>query len=1158
MRSVKMSKVYIPDEFTLLIFNSSEFVDSYLTSLMTATKNSLNYNLISCSNIELNIEGIKNVANYEGENSKNFQFLSYHADFFGNSDVLVLNFLTKKDSHSKDSEAHEQNMFNSDVFFQLLSDFYSYYSKRVSSIISLVSGDNTIAERAVKTLEGTDEMEIIYVDSIEQEDIQDIVKKLSKQYEESVSIKDFRNCLDTLDSIYNFTGSNYHRHLANCHKFIIDHPDDKAKISNSIEDYTEKMGTFKDETHLFLSKFFQNIMPSLYLEYHHLSKYQLDVNKPDSLNLIIRKYDVMKDENLFSLALGKRKPFKKEKDSLVIARERTSFLIKSIKVLVAQEKGYLLWREFLCCQHNARWLLPTYHHLKDLTTTIIKRSTICSVTKSKINNIQMTGLVESNLSSHNIIYLLRLRKSGSQNDFSEGFAGEQGIQELEKAVTFVVEKEHDQWFMLVSWYYLSVCSTTEGLHQNANNHAIKLMELYPIVDASYKKLCLYLALLAWGYSQYSIGRRIEGIACMLASFDYREGELLPFIEEGGAMIVRFIKDEQLDFPTDVELWREFHSEITPFQSVLDSNFNSFPQENGDDRETLKDIILLPMVTNFTDETIMLQLISSYIKEKKYDTAKDIIVKCYERLLPNLLLHKHTICELLYEWSLIVYSTKTNEQEICVAKQLIDLCVSTLSQREKMYHFDDKMSIRMNGRPFYQLKLDIDFEIFSSENQSMVDNQSNALYHDVEKSIVKLSLITLAEQLEFNQSVHQLKKNNQIEIEKRHQRYIVEKNEYEKEKLSKILDIDYVMQKNREFYEELEFLKANHPHFMALPEISMLPFVEIQSALEENELFFQPIVTSNNILSLLISRKEIKFLTVPCDFPNLKKEIRFFCEYAQTNSVSSENKQENSNSQSIENCVLEISNIAFHHLLNYLSTHSVTRIFYCPEMELELFPLILAKNDKLSLISQVKSIVNLTNTRALLKFERHKKFSRVLHRILGKNNDSELQKIEDWINKTDNHNHISYSRIDRGTAPPFSKDTEMLAIYAHGVSDSYGGGTSGSLGLEGCEGFLSMETVLDLFDKPKCFILVSCSGGSPNYKAIQDTRGTWTTMFQRLTGIIIACKWDVQTTETISIMSDFFHFYFESDLSIDEALYKAQCEFNKTDYSLWSGIEFWIN
>ena len=75
-------------------------------------------------------------------------------------------------------------------------------------------------------------------------------------------------------------------------------------------------------------------------------------------------------------------------------------------------------------------------------------------------------------------------------------------------------------YRTISRYYISIILANYGMYQKANEFSLSIIEFSINSTDELKLLSLYLGLLSWGYIQYRIGRKHEGIMCVIAASYY--------------------------------------------------------------------------------------------------------------------------------------------------------------------------------------------------------------------------------------------------------------------------------------------------------------------------------------------------------------------------------------------------------------------------------------------------------------------------------------------------------------------------------------------------------------------------------------------------------------------------------------------------------------
>jgi hypothetical protein len=187
----------------------------------------------------------------------------------------------------------------------------------------------------------------------------------------------------------------------------------------------------------------------------------------------------------------------------------------------------------------------------------------------------------------------------------------------------------------------------------------------------------------------------------------------------------------------------------------------------------------------------------------------------------------------------------------------------------------------------------------------------------------------------------------------------------------------------------------------------------------------------------------------------------------------------------------------------------------------------------------------------MKFDSsHKEALRILNRVYGDSNDNDksIAYITSWLDGKKGDSFINLDNNSDGINNIQKTIDEYkinaLAIYGHGAKDPNSNSIEGAQTIVGKNSMIRINKLLDEIRDIKTFILISCVGGSPNSLNPELSTGTWTNMFEKFNGNIIACKWSVPTQGTIELMNRFYDIIITKDLSIGEALIMAQRELKK--------------
>ena len=187
---------------------------------------------------------------------------------------------------------------------------------------------------------------------------------------------------------------------------------------------------------------------------------------------------------------------------------------------------------------------------------------------------------------------------------------------------------------------------------------------------------------------------------------------------------------------------------------------------------------------------------------------------------------------------------------------------------------------------------------------------------------------------------------------------------------------------------------------------------------------------------------------------------------------------------------------------------------------------------------------------------------IANKVFGKKGDSSIAYITKWLEEHPRENVVSFTDCsDDLKTMDIEKTTGIntLVVYGHGAKDPSSRIIEGAQTIQGSKGMIKIRDILDEVSV-KNFILISCVGGAPNSSNPEISSGTWTSIFERFNGNVIACRWSVPTVDTISMMDKLFDNLLNEKMSFGEALVKAQREMKDNGKSQlsWAGVECWVN
>ncbi|MBE5990762.1 MAG: CHAT domain-containing protein [Paenibacillaceae bacterium] len=930
------------------------------------------------------------------------------------------------------------------------------------------------------------------------------------------------------------------------------------KIIDYIFEYIALFPQLKNEGVIRLSNYFIKIQDSYFLAYKCLEKADLYIGNSRVIDIIKLKFSIMKDELIASKALGKLKPFFKPQDANIIGEHRAIDLIDGIKVLLSERNGYLIWRDFLECQSNDSWNIYAYKFLKlnmkqILETDIearISLSYIHEVISQEIEEIGDDIISNPYQTSVNLIKLLRAVKTGDfdyQNNFST-------FEEFVKTILTPGEVLNDNKLRIICRYYLSIIASGMGRHQDANNYALSILELYSTVEEQNKILSLSIGGLAWGYSQYRLGRHVEGIFCIIASIEYSylSNEIIPFLEEGVNIVSRYLSDnDSISFLADIDFWQSLGKAVGRYNE----NLKQFILlKSGVDNKNIE----FELVTKIENAEIrgvnwagdIVNLVALYAKKSEFSKAIKILDKYRKETISLLENRKDIRFEVLYNWAFMYFSNPVGINNFFVALELIEISNKDLQEKRSVSHKEERASIGTQAVNIYRLYIDI-----CSVLSNLVDDENlkNLMESKLQQIIPRLSPRAIIEQKGYYKKERLVQVPDGVEKE-----YFVRREEYQNLLIHDGGNIELLSEKAKIIEELSQQLKKNHPNYMELESQKELSMVEIQNTIDKNELFFQCILTTMGLLNILISKNDIKLEHKFLD-PD-KVDLRNFAK------IYSESMQlENLKYDEIKDVIKVISENIEENLPDIIEENCIERIYFVPEFDLYMFPLSSYCINNNFIIDKVKSIVNLIDYSSLLHFKNENHICGIVNRIIGNTNDKNLQKIQRWLIKNKKEKFLllenDSDNIDNlKNISKFGEELNTVAIYTHGVSDPNAYPLEGAKGIAGNKRILKLEDVMDNILEMQNLVLISCRAGSPNYKAVEESYGTWAAIFEKFSGNIILCRWDVSTDMTIELMQEFYTKAIEYGIAMDKALLIAQKKMKEKYFNpqFWSGIEFWIN
>ena len=976
--------------------------------------------------------------------------------------------------------------------------------------------------------------------------IEAYASRLSSAEKYSEAAKEFRKLSEMLDDPYYELIARMNDILAD--KFDCD--DDKIK---SIKEYTDLYPNLHNEGCLRLARYFIHNNDSYFLGYKCLQSAFIEIGKPLVNEIVQMKLHILKDEKLAAKAMRKLKPFTKTSDAERIARERTQFIVDSVGVLASIQNGYLLWRDFLTCQNNYIWNKYIFIILKEKLKKLITVDIETEIDKSYIKYMYRQPVCElgDNIENNprqlsvNLINLLRATKSG-HFDISEFETYDDFLQ----AVLTPGEVFNDNMLKLLTRYYIAIIASLQGKHQDANNYALSIFDFYGVVNDKLKTLCLYLGLISWGYSQYRLGRKTEGILCITAAIDLciDTNEVIPLLEDGLNIVSRFIYDEvSKQFESDLRDWEDIINFFKKYNENMLNLYLLFNKKSDDLKLSLQNRIERCKNQDIEWAGDIVNLISLYAKDKEIDKAQRLINNYSKSVISLMKKRKDIRFEILYNWALICFSNLKEINNIFYALNLIELASKDIEDKRKLSHREERASIGVQSRKIYKLYIDICFVILQ-----IITNEDfkNNIQEKIENILQKLSPRSIIEQKNYYNE-------NSLTDEaiKTEHEYKIKLEEYKNMLLEESSNIELLSHKAEEVERLKKELKEIHPYYMDLQSYSQLSISEIQNIINEKDILFQNILTTTGIVIVIISKNDIIIKHRITDEAKIRELSEEFSKCVQSPVIAS---------QDLKKIVNDISNEIGRELFEYLENHTVDRIFNIPNFELNMVSIASLCIDGTYLIDTVDSIVNIIDYTSLILYKEKNMICGVINTVIGNPSDPNLAEIKRWLEKRANDSFLITDSIEN--LKELKKDIkdksffDTIVIYSHGVKSPTAEIIYGAKGIDGNKKIIRLDDEIDGIVNFKNLILISCSAGSPDTIQIEESNGTLSTILERFNGNLILCKWDVITNQTLTLLENLFIELQDEKINIDKALIIAQrcIKDQYKEYQYWAGIEFWVN
>ena len=957
-----------------------------------------------------------------------------------------------------------------------------------------------------------------------------------------------------------FVDYSYYELVARMNEIIADEKLSDKNIVSYIDEHIEIYPNIKNGAMLRLANYFIKYDENYFWAYRCLNKADLGIENSNLKDIMSLKMNILKDETKAAKAMGRLKLYKGDKvdrNRKRLNTHRYNALIQSITVLSSSPQGYLEWRAFIESQSTKTWLVNVYPNLKITIETlvnndfneIINKSYISEIEKIEIEENLMVGLelnkehLELNKENHEKLNVATIKIARNVYEGGNCKGTFKDFDTLVETILMIPKITKNMNAEIWGTYYLSLIASNNGEGQRSNDLALTIFESANRTDEkTLKRLSQFLGLIAWGNSQYRTGRKVEGITCIIVAINIgiELNEVYPITETGFNIIGKFLNEECNEkMRQDIEFWREVNVKTDKINTFL----NFLVAVNT---ESLEDTIKNTVIKDANWSGHVVNLVASYANDSNNKDAYLTLEKYGNDALKYLQGRQDILFQILYNWSHI-YLISLEYGGINSLFKAASLSAAGIEELEKVR---DKFSHKEERAGFGDVAVEIyknHINIYALILEMNHDNNLGVFFKKQLLSVIHNILPrTILEQKHYYLDLEMT--DELIELQSKYNKYRLEYDEMIRKGLH---DIDTLSQKARAISSLEIKLKENHPHYAPLKKQQPIDFEMISTKLESYELCFQYIITPMGILVIVIETNNVDVYFEKCNASEIHKYISDFSDAVQNDLTK----------EKLEEMALNISKILGKILLEKLQLGNYSRLYCISDSNGKLFPISAIQGESIHILDCVDSIVNIVDYNILITRPNTSRVTGVLNKVIGNKKDKNILKWIKWSENVELNNFTidTHSSDTMSYLDGLDIQANTIAIYGHGIWDPNESNTYGAKGIEGEKSIISFEEISKYINKYETLILVSCRSGTPDYDGFDSFYGLWSDIFERFSGNIILCKWDVDTDNTINIIDNIFKSCLNMPVNLDEALLSVQKEMHKQlSLGLWAGIEFWIN
>ena len=713
-----------------------------------------------------------------------------------------------------------------------------------------------------------------------------------------------------------------------------------------------------------------------YNAYNLLKEADLQQFNDVTQEILEKKIEILTDTEKACKALGKLKPYRKERDNTILLEKRCSLLLESINFFSCMENGYYHWRKLLECQQQDIWNTSIKKYVLKCIIGLKESNMTELLSNSYIRNLELS---EEHLNCDTAIYCLRKSNSGEMPPEKYDCTRD----EIVKGNWVLIETQGTNIQRLWLRYYCSIgASVLSENPQEATSFSLSILEFGKTAEKSEQKLMAALYLMSWGNLQFRLGNTIEGLACTLVSIQQllSLNEVMPIVEEGLNILSKYLgmndgvfsENEKSEIVECIKVLEKYNESLEPLRYKYIDDVTDILQEYEErvNKCEDKDSHWLIDLSN---------LISGKIKNEEYDEAVRYIKENY-LLAKELLVQRRDIAaKLYYYWGDILIKFGGGIENVLLGLEMLDNALNEVQKRKQVYHQEERAALADEYEQIVREYLCFSGMYYAAKD---IDNEIKQRLKD---SILRKMAICLPMSV-IEQKRYYMKKAISDELEKKHQRLQNLKREYAIMLKGNKVEDDSVQEIAREIEKLSNELIHKHPYYMPLEKFEGTNWDELQKSLKSGEVVYQYILTEMVMISVVVTDKWVDIRTKFFD-------MRYDDLYSGMKKYGHIIESDSTRDDEIRYYSSVISEVVAEHLCDFVFNYRTTSIYVIPDISKSMFPIAAVQYKGTYLIDKVKEIVNFIDYSQLINYLNAKIDDvMIANKVFGKKGDSSIAYI----------------------------------------------------------------------------------------------------------------------------------------------------------------------